>query len=108
MAQPIGEPGFPAGLQMITWWERQPRSGNRQTEVAQVLMIQAGAWLFDVAAVVLDEIQVVPHDVGPSRAPAPDHEGDRQCQGLETNEWSNHERDRQFLVSLRGTQGVEG
>jgi len=52
-----------------------------------VLMIQAGAWLFDVAPIVLlDEIQVVPHDVGPSRAPAPDHEGDRQCQGFESDE----------------------
>ncbi len=64
MTQPVGEPGFPAGLQMITRWEGQPGPGNRQTEVALVLMIQAGAWLFDVAAIVLlDEIQVVPHYV---------------------------------------------
>jgi len=93
---------------MVTWREGQPRSGNRQTEVAQVLMIEAGARLLDVAPVVLlDEIQVVPHDVGPSQAPAPDHEGDRQRQGFETNERSNHEHNRQFLVSLRRTQEGE-
>jgi len=94
VTQPVGEPGFPAGLQMITRWEGQPGPGNRQTEVALVLMIQAGAWLFDVAAIVLlDEIQVVPHYVRPSHAPAPDHESDRQSQGFETDDCSNHEYD---------------
>jgi len=94
VTQPVGEPGFPAGLQTITRWEGQPGPGNRQTEVALVLMIQAGAWLFDVATIVLlDEVQVVPQDVGPSHAPTPDHEGDRQSQRFETDDCSNHEYD---------------
>ena len=72
---------------MIARWEGQPWSGDRQTQVTQVLMIEAGAWLFDVAAVMLlDEIQMVPHDVGPTRAPATDHECDRQREGIETGE----------------------
>jgi hypothetical protein len=80
---------------MITRREGQPWSGDRQTQVTQVLMIEAGAWLLDVAAVMLlDEIKVVPHDVGPSRAPAADHEGDRQREGFETDgQVGGHEYD---------------
>lgn len=71
---------------MVTRWEGQFGSGDRQTKVTQVLMIETGTRLFDVAAVMLfDEVQVVPHDVSPSSAPATDHKGDRQREGFETD-----------------------
>lgn len=86
MAKPVCEPGFSIGLQVITRWEGQFGPGYRQAEVTQMLMIETSARLFDVMAVMLlDEIQVVPHDVGPGRAPATDHEGDRQREGLEAD-----------------------
>jgi hypothetical protein len=51
-----------------------------------MLVSEAATWLLDVAAVVpLDQIQVVPHDVSASCAPATDHEGDRQANSPESD-----------------------
>ena len=71
---------------MITWGEGQLGSSHRQAQVALMLVIEAGTWLLDVAAVVpLDQIQMVPQDVGASHTPATDHDSDRQAKGLESD-----------------------
>jgi hypothetical protein len=51
-----------------------------------MLVIEAGTWLLDVAAIVpFGEIQVVPHDVSASHVPTADHESDRQAKGPESD-----------------------
>jgi len=51
-------------------------------------MIETGSRWLDVATVVLDQIEMVPQDVGASHTPTADHENDRQHDGLEACTWA--------------------
>lgn len=73
--------------EMIPGREGQFGTGNRQTQVALVLVVQASSRLLDVVpALVINQVEVMPQNIAPGHTPAPNHKSDRQHEGLQSDE----------------------